>query len=181
MVAVLWFIRMLLATVLAGAAASKVRPAARAELASALGNAGLVPRALQPVVATGLLIAEGLTALLLTSGTELGLAGAALVFAALTAGVVAIIVRRRTVTCRCFGGHGSQVGTAHAVRNGVLLGLALVGLVITPRVTATDPEAWAVFGAGSGLIVGAAIVTWHDITYLLSARQSRLVTTGGSL
>jgi hypothetical protein len=75
-----------------------------------------------------------LAALLLSGGTasRYGLIGAAVLFAALTLVVAAVLVQDRTVVCSCFGAGSHRMSGHDLLRNGLLIGAAVFAALSPP-------------------------------------------------
>nr|WP_051865080.1 MauE/DoxX family redox-associated membrane protein [Streptosporangium roseum] len=116
--------RALLAGVFVIALAGKVRGRAGFdEFVGSIVALGMFPRAGSVMAAYAVLGAEAVVilSLALPSTVLLGFAAAMALLAALTAGILAAMRRGRRAPCRCFGASAAPLGTAHVVRNLVLL------------------------------------------------------------
>lgn len=90
-----------------------------------------------------------------------GLVAAVGLFGVLTAVVWRAVSRRSGAVCRCFGRARTPLAHRHIVRNGLLLAVAVIGLVAPSFVdTVADPVAlWLAAAVGA---VGAALVVRFD-------------------
>lgn len=96
-----------------------------------------------------------------------GLAVAAAAVGAFTAAMVDASRQGRPVRCRCLGG-GEVWGRAHVVRNVLLGGAALLGLLA--QATAARPQpAGAIVAAGVAVVAALLLIHSHDLAYLLSS------------
>lgn len=164
--------RAALATVFALAVAGKVIGAsAFAEFTRSVIAMDAAPRRLARPAALATVLAEGLTVVLvLIPLRPAGIAGCALAFVLTGAfsGAIARSIRSGSqAACRCFGRSSTPLGARHLVRNGLLLLVALLGLVAC---SAGSSAAWsgALVGAAAGLFIGLAVAGFDDIAQLLA-------------
>ncbi|GIJ28690.1 methylamine utilization protein MauE [Micromonospora qiuiae] len=147
--------RCTLALIFLYSASTKLRgPSAFVAFTASLRRLRLLPERLVAPAAVVVVAAELLVPALLASRmTALPgfLAGAALL-TAFTAGIILVLQRGTTASCRCFGASDAPLGWQHVVRNCGLLALAVLGLV---SVAAADQNAAP---AGVALSVGVALV-----------------------
>ena len=118
-----------LVVVFAAAVIGKARdPAA---FARSLVETRLVTRRWRTWVATGVLVTEtAVVVLLLVPGLAVyGFAAATALSAALTAVAGITVARRVQAPCLCFGGPAQPMGPVHVVRNAVLTGTGVLGLL----------------------------------------------------
>jgi hypothetical protein len=104
-----------------------------------------------------------------------GLTLASLLLIAFSAGIVRVLRRRVTTSCRCFGRSSAPVSVLHLWRNGFLLVIALAGLScafagVRPR---PDDVAVTALLTGVGVVVVGLVVALEDVRYLLAAPSSR--------
>jgi hypothetical protein len=164
--------RLLLAAVFVTAAAGKLSRSAFTEFVASTGR--LLPtrfvRWRRPA-GVAVLVAEIATAAMLLIGpaAEVGLASAAGLSVAFTAGVAGALRRGERASCSCFGTSTSPIGPAHVVRNATLAAAALVGLASAQAVPA---PAWhpggAAIAVGVGLVAATLVVRLEDITALFT-------------
>ena len=156
--------RFLLATVFVVAFVGKAHSAERFRgfVRSVVRLSGVSERTARPVAATVILL-EGISAGLLlfgrTSWWGLLLAvGLLVVFLA----VITRAVRAGVLAeCRCFGGSGAAMSYPMLVRNGLLIAVALPGLLHGPDVPATAwPGSLVAAAVGIGLALG--LVRYYD-------------------
>ncbi|GLF99549.1 MauE/DoxX family redox-associated membrane protein [Streptomyces yaizuensis] len=123
---------------------------AEAALVPALALPGVLapPAALDAVPGT----AAGTAAVLLVCGLAL----AAVLLAAFTALAVSAARGGNRVPCRCFGRTTTPLGAVHAVRNAVLLAVAVTGLVAT-ALPGWSPGAGDPVAALTAVLAGAAL------------------------
>lgn len=162
-------IRATLAVVFVAAVIGKVRgrEAFRAFLLS-LGETGVIPSFLVIPLGTGITLLESVSAilLLLPNQAETGLLLASATLAVLTAGVVAVVTKRRSVTCNCFGAQGSVLALRHVVRNGTLLSMSVLGFFAF--VGSPEMDGMALLALFAGLLLGICIVNWDDVAFVIA-------------
>ena len=160
--------RVLVGTVFLLAVAGKLR--GRAELSAfteSLGGFGLRSAPLRSALATCVITAEGVAVVLLAVAPAVGLGLAASVLVVFTAAVVAAKASGREVRCRCFGADGGLMGRTHLVRNGVLVAVALAGLLASAT-PAAPPHPGLLAAAASAAVLGAvALAHWDDLRFVL--------------
>jgi len=76
------------------------------------------------------------------------------------------------VACRCFGATGAPLGRRHLLRNGVLITLALLGVVAGGATGSVAPAGVAV-AAVAGAVCGLLFVWFDDIVDLFVAQPAR--------
>lgn len=126
--------------------AALVRPAAAAVVAIEVGIVGLLAVPVRSAAIAGFIIATGL-------------------LTAFTAAIVSVTVRRIDTTCRCFGRSVTPLGPRHVARNGVLLTVAVLGLVAAVIGSPAAGPMLVVAGL-TGLVVGALVTTFDDLMFL---------------
>ncbi|GAA0369601.1 hypothetical protein NE235_20065 [Actinoallomurus spadix] len=104
--------------------------------------------------------------LLITPATApYGFGIAAVLLAAFTVAIAAAIRRGRRATCRCFGPSRVPLGPRHLVRNGALLGCAMLGAVSPGGL---PPAGGIAVAAAAGLVGAVLIVSFEDIVDLFA-------------
>ena len=82
--------------------------------------------------------------------------------------------RRITVACRCFGAGDAPLGRWHLARNGVLVAVAVTGLVATTVRTAPAAHpAGAVITVAGALVAALIIMRFDELAELFSAPVRR--------
>lgn len=132
-----------------------------------LGNALRlsVPRPLARVSALAVTPLEFLLAALLLFGNkrtiEIGLGGSAGLLLVFSAWMASVLIRDLQLQCSCFGPSGAAVSWRHVARNGVLIAVALAGLLLVP--TSRDPlgtTTWTGLAVAAGallIVLGVAL------------------------
>jgi hypothetical protein len=142
-----------------------------AEFARSVREMRAAPPALVPVVARATVLAEGLTVLLLAIGLRitilLGLGLAVLLTAAFSHAVLRTVRSGNRTPCRCFGRSSSPLGPRHLVRNGLLLGVAVAGLVASAA-GGSAGLAGALVAVLAGLFLGLVIAAFDDLAQLVA-------------
>ncbi|WP_157546376.1 MauE/DoxX family redox-associated membrane protein [Hamadaea tsunoensis] len=163
--------RLILVTVFALAFASKVAGrAAWAAFVKSLRDMAVVPERLVPAAAVAAAAAEA--AVVLVALVPVRVAGtvafvlAAGLMAALTLAVTAVVRRGAAVACRCFGATTAPLGTAHIVRNALLLGVSLLGLAGSFVDGSVQWGLAAIVGL-FGLVIGFVVTRWDDLAALV--------------
>jgi uncharacterized membrane protein YphA (DoxX/SURF4 family) len=165
--------RVLLALVLLAAALGKLRSRdALTGFRASVRDLGLLPdgwvRPAASAVIAGELAAPALLAVPATTGA--GFAVAAVVLASFTAAVLAAVLRRRRVRCRCFGASGGPLGVPHVVRNAALsaaaAGAGWASLGLGPA--GLEP-AGVVLALGAAAVVGLLVIVFDDLVSLFAA------------
>lgn len=167
--------RVLLALVMLAAALGKLRSRdALTGFRASVHGLGLLPDGwagpVAGVVIAGELVAPALLAVPATTGA--GFAVAAVVLASFTAAVLAAVLRRRRVPCRCFGASGRPLGVSHLVRNAALTaaaagaGWASLGLAQTPL----EPGG-VVLAIGAAAVVALLVIAFDDLVSLFVAER----------
>ncbi|WP_020390316.1 MauE/DoxX family redox-associated membrane protein [Kribbella catacumbae] len=96
-----------------------------------------------------------------------GIGAAALLLVPLTVGTVRAVLRDTGATCRCFGGTDRRVSRRHFVRNGLLLLIAIIGLLTALPGGSPSTAGWAL-AAFAGLIGGVLLIFLDEIIELFS-------------
>lgn len=116
-------------------------------------------------VGVGLAAAEGILValLILPTTTTIGFAYAAILTVALMAGVLTVINRGLVASCRCFGGSAAPLSARHVVRNGMLCGVAIAGLLAPSE---SIPLAGRVTAGLTGAVLGLPLILMDDVIEL---------------
>jgi hypothetical protein len=152
----------LLAAVFARSSVGKLRPEAFTAFAGSVQQLGLVPRRLVRPAAAALVAAEAAAAVLLLVVPVVGFVLATGLLAVFCVVIGTAMHRRMAVACRCFGSGDAPLGRWHLARNGVLVAVAVSGLVATAGQTA--PAVWgslplvAARPAGAAITVAGALI-----------------------
>jgi hypothetical protein len=101
--------------------------------------------------------------LVVPSTVDLGYVLALALLAVFVAGIARASRSGVPVACRCFGSGSAPLGVRHLIRNALLGGLAVLGLV------ADDGSlgAGAALAAIGGLAIALILIRWDDLTYLV--------------
>lgn len=119
------------------------------------------PARLAAPVATLLPWAElaSAAALLFDPTARLGLAGSALLLLFFMSGIAVNLARGRTPDCHCFGQiHSEPIGPSTVVRNGILIVLAGIALLLAPADPTPGPLDWLDFFSGPAHPVAALLL-----------------------
>lgn len=146
-----------------------------------LGPDRLVRPAAAAITATELAVAVGLGwAILAGFGVvpvgavpvaSLALAG--LLLTVLTAGIALALHRGSEATCACFGATGRPLRRRHLVRNGLLIGVVLAGLMMqTLAGHGTAPVGGAVVAVTGGAIVALILIRLDELVELFEPIRS---------
>jgi hypothetical protein len=164
--------RATVATVFALAVAGKVIGAgAFTEFTRSVIDMNAVPRRLALPAAWATVLTEGLTVVLvlipLRSAGIVGCALALVLTAAFSSAIARSIRAGNQAACRCFGRSSTPLRARHLVRNGLLLLMALLGLVAS---SSGSSAAWssALVSAVAGLFIGLAVAGFDEIAQLLA-------------
>jgi len=158
-----------LAGVFGWAAVTKLR--AFATFRGSVGQLGLVPRRYVGVVAAGIVAVESGCALAVPLSPRVGLTGCLGVLTLFCVGIVVLLARGVSASCACFGATGAPLGRRHLIRNGLLAGVALSGLLTDP---ARDLHPGGVLDAVfAGLIAAALLVAFDDLVELFTPSTAR--------
>lgn len=161
--------RITLIVVFGAAFAGKCRSRqALTEFTAGMADFGWLPARLRTPAALAALAAELAAVPLLLGARRLG---ALLAFGLLLVFTVATVTAGRAAACQCFGnGRAPAAGgtLAFVTRNAFLLGLALAAGLVPGA--AASPAQWAASAAG-GAVLGALVVGWDDVVYVLRASQ----------
>jgi len=159
----------LLAAVFGWAAASKLR--GFAAFRQSVLRLGLVPDRYAGVVAIGIVAIESGCALAVPLWPVVGLIGCLGVLMVFCGGIVVLLTRGVSASCACFGATGSPLGRKHLIRNGLLAGIALCGLLAgAPSDLHPGGALDAVF---AGLIGAALLVAFDDLVELFLPSTAR--------
>ncbi len=161
-------LRGLLFAVFAVSVGGKLRSrAAFAAFGSAAGELTAVGRRFVPLSAAAVIVSElaVLAGLGFSSEVGIGFGLAAGVLAVFTGVLGTAVLQRRRVRCRCFGADGAVVGVRHLVRNGLLVGIAVLGLFAGKA----EPRHAGGFAlaVAAGLVAGLILSRWDDLAYLM--------------
>jgi hypothetical protein len=163
--------RIFVGIVFLAAAVGKVRPSSFQRFAVSLAEYG-VPEWLRTVTGGSVIATESVVALAMLWAYS---AGAAFLLAVLMMGVVtgaaALALRKgRQPLCNCFGGNAVPVGRSEFYRNAVIVGVALLGAVVSLAGYRQGASGALGVVAGSlGVLSALAVVAWNDLTRLVSA------------
>ncbi len=159
----------LLTAVFGWAAFTKLR--AFATFRGSVRQFGLVPDRYAGVVAAGVIAIETGCALAVPLSALIGLIGCLAVLTFFCLGIAVLLVRGVSASCACFGATGSPLGRKHLVRNGLLAGIALCGLLAgAPSDLHPGGVLDAVF---AGLIGAALLVAFDDLVELFMPSTAR--------
>jgi hypothetical protein len=159
----------LIGVVFAWAAGSKVRNrAALRDFADSLDDFGVPWSWARPSLAGLIVCTEVTVVVLMLVSPALGFLLASALLLMFTAAIARLLMRRATVSCRCFGAPGTQLGLAHVVRNSLLLVATATGfsaeLLLAPQPLELPVKGFAV---AVGLLFASVIVRWDDFVFLL--------------
>lgn len=169
----LWTTQIALATVLAVAAASKIKSrAALRDFTSSLGDFGIPAPLVHPALGLAIAATELACAAALLGAPRIGGSLSAALFVGFAAGIAQALGRSEPVRCRCFGAAGAVLGRGHVARN---LALAALAGVVAARGTAPArlDAAEAALATLAGLGAGLLITRWDDLAFLFSAASAR--------
>jgi hypothetical protein len=159
----------MLAVVLALAAISKARGRKPfADFIQTLERFGFPKPWAGSPLALAVIALETASALLLLAVPTAGYALALVLFSGFTLGIARVLRRGERVQCRCFGASNTPMGTAHLVRNGILISVTLLGAVshgAGPH--ASLPEGVSLVAGVVGVLAGLFITRWEDLVFLL--------------
>lgn len=170
MSAVDWGCRLMLAVVFALAVGSKVWGRESFEdFVQTLGRFGL-PKSWP--LAAAVALAEALCVVLLLAAAGAGYALALAMLGGFTLGLVRVVRGGAAVSCRCFGASNTPVGTAHLVRNGLLLAVGVLG-AFSHRAAAALPATLevALLAGAVGGVAGLFVTRWDDLVFLIRGPQ----------
>jgi Methylamine utilisation protein MauE len=154
---------------------SKMRSrTAFAAFADSLAGFGIRSTRLQAGTAGIVISAEAAAAFLvaLPFTVTWGLAAGGLIITAFTA--QASIARRQGLrpVCKCFGSATSAFGATHIMRNGLIIAVAIAGLLAEAAGGRTHlAAAPVVLATGVAVLAGAGVVVWDDLAALLAPLQ----------
>lgn len=97
-----------------------------------------------------------------------GLVLAAGLFGVLTAAVWRAVARRSGAVCRCFGRTRTTLARRHVVRNGSLLGVAVLGLISLSVVDGVAGSAAVWLAVGVGAVGAVLVVRFDDLADLVA-------------
>jgi hypothetical protein len=164
--------RIFVGIVFIAAAVGKARPSSFQRFAASLAEYG-VPQPLRTVTGGSVIATESVVALGVLWARS---AGVAFLLAVLMIGVVtgaaALALRKgRQPLCNCFGGrNATPVGRGEFYRNAVIVGVALLGAVVSLAGYRQGVSgAWGVVAGSLGVLSAFAVVAWNDLARLVSA------------
>lgn len=148
--------------------------AAFTAFADSLAGFGLRGTGLQARTAGIVIAAEGAAAVLIALPFTAiwGLAAGGLIITVFTA--KAAMARRQGLrpVCNCFGFSKSALGARHIMRNGLIIAVAMAGLLAELASGRTHlGVAPVVLATGIAVIAGTGIVVWDDLAALLGPPQ----------
>lgn len=161
----------LLTAVFGWAAVTKLR--AFATFRRSVRQLGLVPARFTGVVAAGIVAVESGCALTVPLLAIAGLIGCFGVLTLFSAGIAVLLVRGASASCACFGATGAPLGREHLIRNGLLAGIAVIGLVADPARDLDRHPGGVLSAAFAGLIGAALFVAFDDLVELFSPPTAR--------
>src|SRR5262249_56896128 len=103
---------------------------------------------------------------------RMGLAAAAGVPAVMTAVLARSLRRGARVRCRCFGAGAADVTGGHLVRNGIVIAVALLGLV-GATIGGRSSAGGVAVAVVAGVIGGVLLVRWDDLALLVGGAPLR--------
>ncbi len=162
----------------AAAAFAEFTTATRALLAAALPGPGrytAVERWLPSTIVVTETAVAGLV--VVPASARFGLGLAAVLLTGFTLAIAAAIHRDVRAACRCFGASTTPLGTAHLIRNGILLLVSSTGLAVGPgELDRTDP-AGLVLTVGVATIAVVVVARLDDLVALFTplAGRARMV------
>jgi hypothetical protein len=87
---------------------------------------------------------------------------------ALVSGVAVALSRGTQAPCSCFGGSsGRPLGSAHLIRNIVLLALLAAGLAVSVLQRDRPGLADSLLAVAAGLVLSLLIIRWEDLVALV--------------
>lgn len=104
--------------------------------------------------------------ILVPATTSIGFAVATVLLLAFTGAIVLALRRGERAPCRCFGSAAQPLGRAQVVRNGVLLTVAVLGLIGGQLPVATPGPAGVLVSVVAGALAATLAVTADDIVAL---------------
>jgi hypothetical protein len=100
------------------------------------------------------------------------LVAAVALLAVLTVGVATIVTTGIDARCACFGAEADRLGWADVARDGLLLSIAVFGLVssivASPRSTGVTPH---VLSAGIGVLLATVLIRLDDVMAIVTTRS----------
>ena len=161
--------RAFLLVVFAVAVLSKTATAARRRaFASAVAAFGVGP-APAPLIAAAVVASELAAVALLCAAPARGCAASAALLAVFTLAIARALRTGKRVACRCFGSSGAALGASHAVRNALLLAVAVAGTAMAAAGTGAGHiglSSWCAATIAGGT-AGAVMTRWDDVAYAL--------------
>jgi methylamine utilization protein MauE len=159
--------RTLLVVVFAVAAYGKAT--AFADFTGSLRGLPMLPDVLLPALAVAVLAGETAIVVLLAlpHGGTVGATVAGLTLFAFGALAVFSARRKLGIRCRCFGTNAGELGTSQAVRNAVLVAIA-VAAGYAARTAGHGVATADVAAASFGVVLGCLIVRWDDLAFLFT-------------
>ncbi|MEV6306385.1 MauE/DoxX family redox-associated membrane protein [Actinoplanes sp. NPDC051861] len=162
--------RVMLIVVLAAAVAGKAR--AFGAFAASLRELGLGRAAPAAAVATVAAESAAVVLLAVPRSARLGYGLAVVLLVTFIAGIFAAVRSERPVTCNCFGTGSEQLSAVHVVRNGLLLGVAVTGLVSATVWPARFPGlAEGALTGTFGALFAIVLIRWEDLHAILSTAR----------
>lgn len=160
--------RAFLLVVFAVAVLSKTATAARRRAFTSAVAAFGIRRALRPTAAA--VVASELAAVaLLCAAPAPGFTACVALLAVFTVAIARALRTGKRVACRCFGSSGAALGPGHAVRNALLLAVAVAGAAMAAAGTGAghiDVSSWCAATIAGGA-AGAVMTRWDDVAYVL--------------
>jgi uncharacterized membrane protein YphA (DoxX/SURF4 family) len=137
-----------------------------------LAAMGVLPApAVGPVAVLVVALEVAVPLLLIPNATvPSGLALSALLLAGFGAAIAVTLRRGTGAACPCFGPASRPFGRRHLLRNGLLVVLALAGLLAGGG---TPPVAGAALSAVAGLLIGVLVITFDDLSELFAGPVRR--------
>ncbi|MFI0790869.1 MauE/DoxX family redox-associated membrane protein [Streptomyces lydicus] len=137
---------------------------------SSLRGLRLLPARYARPAAVAVVAGEGTVVTVLAlpwqAATAWGFCLAAALLAAFTAGVGLALHRGARAPCHCFGGTAKPLGGHHLVRNVLLTGLALLGVVISAAPPPPAHPAGTAVAAATGVVLGGLTAVLDELIAL---------------
>lgn len=131
----------------------------------------LVPVGPRPVAAV-VVVTECAIVVLLPIVPVLGLAVAAVLLGAFGVAIVGALRRGETAPCRCFGASARPLGVAQVVRNGLLAGLAVAGVLAAFAAPDAPHPAGVAIAVFSGLVLAVLTISFDDVIDLVAVERT---------
>ncbi|WP_460526804.1 MauE/DoxX family redox-associated membrane protein [Flindersiella endophytica] len=142
---------------------------------TSIQNMRLLPVILvRPVALAVVAIEVAIPPLLAVPLATTAIAGFVVAGVQLTGFSVAIMLslrRGHRVPCRCFGSSSLPLGPRHVVRNALLVGVAVLGVVVSVG-SSQSPMATLVLAGGIGLILGGLVAALDDLITLFQPHST---------